>query len=147
MYSKLLLCYDSENEVVKNIFDVLHDSREDGDSFIAFISTRRQNGVWANELDASLVSYVFELNIIIISNVVGCEVFNSIEKLNGVLGVELPTNRTLWMYHHRCDNPVNPGPRHVLNHFCALVPKDSLSLDERAVAYTPGTKMVAKNLN
>ena len=144
VYLKLLLCYDSENgeSNVKKIFDALHE--KDGDSLTAYISTHRQNGVWVSELDASLISYVFEVNIIIISNVVrGCKVFNSLKKLiDAAVCGELPTNQTLWVYLYRYGDPMNPGPCHVLNHFCALVPKVNLSLDEIAVAYMPGTKMV-----
>lgn len=74
MCSKLLLCYDSKNgeSDVKKIFDALHDPSQDGDLLTTYILTHQQNGVWASELDASLISYVFEVNIIIISNVTIC---------------------------------------------------------------------------
>lgn len=65
------MCYESGDPNIEKVYDALHDPLQDEDSFTGYIYTHQQNGVWSNEVDASLISYVYEVNINIISNVKG----------------------------------------------------------------------------
>ena len=95
--------------------------------------------VWSSKLDALLVSMVYGINVVIISNVPeNSIIFDSAYELEECLGRSFKFVETLWLYLHWHSDPMHPKQRTLLTHYCALILRKDLKMDKKAMAYYSG---------
>jgi DDE superfamily endonuclease/Tc5 transposase DNA-binding domain len=137
---------DSLRIELTKIFNAYRDE-QDAVSLYLYAQEHIRDGVWSSELDALLLSMVYSINVVIISNVPeDIIIFDSAYQLQQCLGKSFDHADTLWLYLHWQPDPMYPKSLPFLTHYCALIERKDLTIDEKAIAYQPGVRFIA-NIN